>query len=71
MSNQDNMIWGPLARLFTGIWQHQFAELNTDQRVLSLYKDDAKEEHVISYNFDLERTEMLLPQVRGLIACAR
>ncbi len=59
---EDNVVGGPLSRLFAGIWQHQFAELNLDQKVLSIYKDAEKEEEVISYNFDLERTEMLLPQ---------
>jgi hypothetical protein len=62
ISQEDNLVGGPLSRLFTGIWQQQHAELNTDQKVLSLYQAEDKEEHIISYKFDLERTEMLLPQ---------
>ena len=62
-SQHDHVVAGVLSRLFTGVWQQHYAELNVDQKTLCLYKDADKEEEVISYNFDLERTEMMLPQV--------
>ena len=37
-----------------------------DRKILAMYKDEEKEEHVITYNFDLEKTEMIIPQVRAL-----
>ncbi len=54
---------GVLSRLFTGVWQQHYAELNVDQKNLCIYNNADKDEEVISYNFDLERTEMMLPQV--------
>ncbi len=38
-----------------------------DRKILAMYKDEEKEEHVITYNFDLEKTEMIIPQVRTLL----
>jgi hypothetical protein len=31
-----------------------------------MYKDEDKDEHIITYNFDLEKTEMIIPQVCAL-----
>jgi hypothetical protein len=49
------------------VWQQQWAELYVDRKILAMYKDEEKEEHVITYNFDLEKTEMIIPQVRTLL----
>jgi hypothetical protein len=73
---------GPLWKQSTGIWQQQWAELNVDQKILAMYmppppalffcnnlnmyKDEGKDEHIITYNFDLENTEMIIPQVCAL-----
>ena len=62
---------GPLWKQSTGIWQQQWAELNVDQKILAMYKDEDKDEHIITYNFDLENTEMIIPQVCALPSVQR
>jgi hypothetical protein len=59
----DPVVALPMSRLIAGLWQKSYAELHTELRVLDIYKAPDKEHRLITYNFDLERTEMLIPQV--------